>query len=63
LTPAAAKSRCSSASSVSSPGKGQVRPAKRRPLQVILHGAARNAEHHRNLAAACSASGKPEHLS
>jgi hypothetical protein len=40
---------------------GQVR--QRRPLQVILHGAARNTKHHRNLAAAYSASGKPEHLS
>ncbi|MCY1358188.1 hypothetical protein D9M69_447130 [compost metagenome] len=32
-------------------------------LQIILHGAACNAEHHRDLAATCSASGKPEHLS
>jgi hypothetical protein len=39
------------------------RPRLHRSLQIILHGAARNAEHHRDLAATCSASGKPEHLS
>jgi hypothetical protein len=33
------------------------------PLQVILHGAAGNAEDHRNLSAAGSNSGEPEHLS
>jgi len=38
-------------------------PRHRSPLQVILHGAAGNAEDHRNLSAACPASGKPEHLS
>jgi hypothetical protein len=40
---------------------GQAR--QRRPLQIILHGAARNTVHHSNLTAACSTSGKPEHLS
>jgi hypothetical protein len=38
-------------------------PRHRSPLQVILDGAAGNAEDHRNLSAACPASGKPEHLS
>jgi hypothetical protein len=35
---------------------------ERRPLQVILHSAERNAKHHRDLTAACSTSGKLEHL-
>ncbi|MHC2543289.1 hypothetical protein ACVINY_004001 [Sinorhizobium meliloti] len=44
-------------------GKWPGQARQRHPLQVILHGAARNAEHHRDLAAACSTSGKPERLS
>jgi hypothetical protein len=44
-------------------GSGQLSPAVVRTLQIILHGAARYSQPLRDLAAARSVTGKPQHLS
>ncbi|MER9573751.1 hypothetical protein NKI77_31995 [Mesorhizobium opportunistum] len=54
---------CSSASSISSPGKGQVNPIAAARCRLSLHRAARYSQDDRNLAGAGPASGKPQHLS